>query len=121
MDRHSLSGLRFFSVDGRHTKALTCNDLEIADRSLDSHGICMLDDFMNAWWTGVMSGFFEFCRINRGLQPIALVPNKLVLARPHEVDACKALLRDRMGTILLQRDTERADGTVDFYGEFDRT
>ena len=119
MSEHGLSGLRFFSVDGAHTKSMTRNDLEIADTSLEPYGICVLDDFMNAWWTGVMSGYFDFCRDNHDLQPVALIPNKLVLARPGVVADCKSFLREKLGPTLLQQDTELADGTVDFYRDFE--
>lgn len=114
-----MSDLRFMSIDGAHTKAMTINDLEIADLALTSYGICVLDDFLNAWWTGVMSGFFQFTSSNGGLEPVALIPNKLVLARPQAVKPCKAFLRETLGSLLLKSDTELANGTVDFYGEFD--
>lgn len=119
MAEHRLSRIRLFSVDGAHTKAMTRNDLEIANMSLEQHGVCVLDDFMNAWWTGVMSGFFDFCRDHHDLQPVALIPNKLVLARPKVVDDTKSFLRGTLEPTLLQKDTELADGTVDFYREFE--
>lgn len=119
MPDHAISDLRFLSIDGAHTKDMTHNDLEIADLALTPYGICVLDDFMNAWWTGVMSGFFEFTRYSDGLQPVALIPNKLVLARPRSVTPCKTFLRETLGSLLLKTDTELADGTVDFYRDFD--
>src|SRR4051812_30455859 len=41
-NEHGLADLRFFSVDGGHTRALTVNDLMIADASLAPHGIAVL-------------------------------------------------------------------------------
>jgi len=117
--KFKINNLRFISIDGAHTKDMTRNDLEIADLALKSFGICVLDDFLNPWWTGVVSGFFDFCQDNDGLQPVALLPNKLVLTRPSSVESCKAFLRNKMDSLLLKSDMELAGGAVDFYGEFD--
>ena len=64
---NGLAGLRFFSVDGGHTIALTLNDLEIADASLAPHGIAVLDDVFNTDWPGVVSGLFAFLARGAGL------------------------------------------------------
>jgi hypothetical protein len=76
-----LTGLRFLSIDGGHTRQLTVNDLRIADACLADGGVCCLDDVFNVHWTGVISGLFEFLQSGPGLVPVAMFPNKLFLTR----------------------------------------
>ncbi|MGH7041762.1 MAG: class I SAM-dependent methyltransferase, partial [Acetobacteraceae bacterium] len=75
----ALTDLRLLSIDGGHTRALTLNDLQIADAALGERGVCWLDDVLNPHWTGVVSGLFAFLDTAPGLVPVALFPNKLVL------------------------------------------
>src|SRR5436309_5251087 len=81
-NEHGLADLRFLSVDGGHTRALTLNDLEIADASLAPHGIVALDDVFSDNWPGVVSGLFAFLARAPNLVPFAIFPNKVFLCRP---------------------------------------
>ncbi|MEM8625588.1 MAG: class I SAM-dependent methyltransferase [Pseudomonadota bacterium] len=112
-----LEGLRFFSVDGSHTRAATLNDLQVADAALGPDGLCALDDMLNACFTGVISGLFDYMTPDAGLVPVALVPNKLLLARPLVRDAVQAQLRERHAALLLKSDLELGDYRIDLFVE----
>jgi hypothetical protein len=112
---HGLADLRFFSVDGGHTKALTLNDLEIADASLAPHGIAVLDDAFNANWPGVASGLFAFLERNPDLAPFAIFPNKVFLCRGAFRDFYRQACQAAFGYALHKQDLELQDYAVDAY------
>ena len=112
-----LAGLRFLSIDGGHTRALTFNDLQIADACLAEGGTACLDDVLNAEWTGVLSGLFDFLRTQPGLVPFALLPNKLFLCRPSWQARYRSGLRSLFSHALLREGTEFGDGTIDVFGD----
>lgn len=116
-DKLQLRDLRFMSIDGGHTAQLTANDLRFADHSLSPDGVCMLDDVLKPRWTGVLTGLFEFLRTNGDLVPIALVPNKLVLARLDRRESYMRCLRDALPHALERTDREFGDSLIDIYGE----
>ncbi len=95
--------VRLFSVDGGHTADCTLNDLRLADRVLMDRGIVALDDVFNAGWPGVMTGFARYMGAEgRGLVPFAIVPGKVLLARPPAAAGFAAHLRERFGRYLLR-------------------
>ena len=112
---HGLVDLRLFSVDGGHTKALTLNDLEIADASLAPHGIAVLDDVFNANWPGVASGLFAFLERGSDLAPFAIFPNKVFLCREAFRDFYRDACHGAFEYALHKRDLEFHDHTVDAY------
>src|SRR4051795_13416131 len=114
---HSLIDLRFFSIDGGHTLALTLNDLEIADASLSPHGIAVLDDVFNADWPGVISGLFGFLARRGGLVPFAIFPNKVFLCRAPFADFYRSGCRGVFAYALDRQDMELHDHRVDVYGD----
>ncbi|MEJ0075224.1 MAG: class I SAM-dependent methyltransferase [Alphaproteobacteria bacterium] len=114
---HGLNGLRFFSVDGGHTVALTLNDLEIADTSLAPHGIAALDDVLNADWTGVASGLFAFLARGANLVPFAIFPNKILLCRRAFVQFYRNHCRDSFAYALDKQDLEFQSYSVDVYAD----
>ncbi|MGB9368719.1 MAG: class I SAM-dependent methyltransferase [Xanthobacteraceae bacterium] len=114
---HGLAGLRFCSIDGGHTRALTLNDLELADASLAPHGIAVLDDVFNPHWPGVVSGLFAFLARGPELAPFAIFPNKIFLCRPRFADFYRAGCREVLGFALDKNDTELQDHIVDIYGD----
>lgn len=74
---------RLFSVDGGHTDDCTLNDLRLAEAVSTPHGIVVLDDFFNQPWPGVASGAARYLLDPAtALRPFAILPNKLLLARP---------------------------------------
>jgi hypothetical protein len=112
-----MAGLRFFSIDGGHTRALTVNDLRVADAALGPDGICALDDVFNTHWTGVVSGLFDYFAMNGALMPFALLPNKLMLCRPHRAADYAADLRAALSQALEKQDCEFRDWRIDVYGD----
>ena len=112
-----LAGLRVLSVDGGHTRALTLNDLHIADTALGPRGICWLDDVLNPHWTGVLSGLFAFLDAAPGLVPVALFPNKLALCRPAAAGFYRDTWRRLFGAGLEREETEFHTAPIDVYGE----
>lgn len=114
---HGLTGVRFFSVDGGHTIALTLNDLEVANASLAPHGVAALDDVFNVEWTGVVSGLFAFLAREPDLVPFAVFPNKVFLCRRPFTDLYRKGCRDTLGFALEKSDLEFQDHAVDLYGD----
>lgn len=85
--------MRLFSVDGGHTDDCTLNDLRLAEAVSAPHGIVVLDDFFNAPWPGVASGAARYLLDpDTALRPFAILPNKLLLARPERHAAYAAAL-----------------------------
>jgi hypothetical protein len=112
---HGLVDLRFFSVDGGHTKGLTLNDLEIADASLAPHGVAVLDDVFNANWPGVASGLFAFVARRPDLAPFAIFPNKAFLCRSSFRNRYRKACETAFGYALHKQDLELQDHAVDVY------
>jgi hypothetical protein len=112
-----LGGLRFLSIDGGHTAALTLNDLRIADACLGDAGACCLDDVFNPRWTGVVSGLFAFLATAPRLVPYAFLPNKLFLCRPGQVGQYRAHLRDVLAHALERTGQEFGAAEIDVYRE----
>jgi hypothetical protein len=110
-----LADLRFFSVDGGHTRALTLNDLEIANASLASHGIAVLDDVFNANWPGVASGLFAFLGRSPDLAPFAIFPNKVFLCRKVFRDFYRKACQAAFGYALHKENLELQDHIVEVY------
>lgn len=114
---HGLVGLRFFSVDGGHTLALTLNDLQIADASLAPHGIALLDDVFNPGWPGVISGLFAFLAEGPDLVPFAIFPNKIFLCRAPFVEFYRKSCRGVLEFAIDKDDMELQKHSVDVYGD----
>lgn len=112
---HGLADLRFFSLDGGHTRALTLNDLTIADASLAPHGIVVLDDAFNVSWPGVVSGLFAFLGSESNLVPFAIFPNKLFLCRAPFAEFYRGGCRTNLGFAIHKKDLELKDHAVDVY------
>ena len=115
-EQTGLHDLRFLSVDGGHTHDITLNDLKLADATLNHDGLCVLDDILNAHWTGVISGTFAFLASTPGLVPCGLIPNKLVLCRTDRQEYWRSVLRAMLGHALEQRDREFGGFTIDIFG-----
>jgi hypothetical protein len=70
---------RLFSIDGGHTSDITRNDLSVAERTLVSGGVVVLDDVLNESWLGVISGLFAYWAEGGRLIPFAILPGKALL------------------------------------------
>ncbi|MEM6677309.1 MAG: class I SAM-dependent methyltransferase [Pseudomonadota bacterium] len=114
---YGLADLRFFSVDGSHTREATLNDLQVADTALGPDGVCALDDLLNHHWLGVITGLFDYLNGPHGLVPAVLVPNKLFMARPDKAMALREALFARHGSYCSKRDVLISQYPVDIYEE----
>ena len=109
--------IRFFSIDGDHSKAATLNDLAIADACLAPHGVACLDDVYNVQWTGVVSALFEFLDQKPDLVPFAMFPNKLFLCRAATVAFYQEKCRKVFEFAIEKRRAELMNYFIDVYGE----
>jgi hypothetical protein len=114
---YGLFNLRFLSIDGGHTRAITLNDLEIANASLAPHGVACVDDVFNTQWTGVISGLFQFLDRKYDLVPFAFFPNKLFLCRAEFTGFYAQICRTIFHYALHKSDLEFHDYSIDLYGE----
>lgn len=74
---------RLFSVDGGHTARYLVNDLCLAEKSITSEGLIIVDDFFNPAWPGVAEGVYRYLDRPLGrLEPVAYGDNKLYMALP---------------------------------------
>jgi len=73
--------IRYFSIDGGHTKTHTINDLKLAEKYVSDTGIVILDDITHPHWLGVMDGLVEYLRSFPTLIPFAIGHNKLFLCK----------------------------------------
>jgi len=73
--------IRYFSIDGGHTKTHTINDLKLAEKYVSDSGIVILDDITHPHWLGVMDGLVEYLRSFPTLIPFAIGHNKLFLCK----------------------------------------
>lgn len=112
-----LKNIRFFSIDGGHTRALTLNDLRIADRTLIEGGLCCLDDVLNSRWPGVLTGLYEFLNETKGLVPLAYFPNKLFLCRPAYLGQYREFFRNKFRPELEKSGQELHRSRIDVYRE----
>ncbi|SDR49575.1 Methyltransferase domain-containing protein [Rhizobiales bacterium GAS113] len=88
--------IRFFSIDGSHTRDATLNDLQVAELTATRGGLVVLDDVLSSHWLGVISGLFDYLLGGGALLPIAIIPNKLLLATdPASKSEWSAFLRER--------------------------
>jgi hypothetical protein len=108
-------GVRFFSVDGGHTEAITLNDLRLAERSIATGGIVALDDILHQGWTGVISGYVRYRQEGGKLRAFALVPNKLLLADEASVASYKDFMRTEFAHFAGRQDMEFIGDIVDLY------
>lgn len=109
---------RIFSIDGGHTAEITRNDLWLAEHTVIERGLVVLDDVLNRHWTGVITGLFHYWAEGGALVPVALVPNKLLLATSvDEAKAYRALLDEHFRPGLEKADVPLGGHVVDVYGE----
>ena len=73
--------IRYFSIDGGHTKIHTLNDLKIAEKYVADGGIVILDDILHPHWLGVMDGLIQYLTDFPTLVPFAVGHNKMFLCK----------------------------------------
>jgi hypothetical protein len=107
--------IRFFSVDGGHTEAITLNDLHLAEQSIATGGIVALDDILHQGWTGVISGYVRYRQEGGKLRAFALVPNKLLLTDEGSAASYKDFMRTEFVRFAGRQDMEFIGDIVDLY------
>jgi hypothetical protein len=89
---------RLFSVDGGHSAAVTCHDLELAEKTLAEGGVIIVDDYFNHGWPGVSEGVNRyFFKQQTRLEPILIGSNKVLFAFDRSAAVYRARLRELMG------------------------
>jgi hypothetical protein len=110
---------RFFSIDGGHTADVTHNDLKVADQTVVSGGLVVLDDLLNPHWLGVMSGLFNYWAAGGTLVPALLTPNKLILTTSDEhARTYRDLMRAHFREGTTKFNVPIGGGEVDVYGDY---
>jgi hypothetical protein len=110
--------IRFFSIDGSHTREATLNDLRIAEETLRTGGAAVIDDVLSSHWLGVISGLFDYLSANGALVPVAIIPNKLLLASDEGAKvAWRAFLRERYAAALSKTGVDLLGHAVDVIDE----
>ena len=114
---HSNS-IRFFSIDGSHTREATLNDLRIAEQTTKDGAIVAVDDVMSPHWLGVISGLFDYLSSGGELIPFAIIPNKMLLARGRRMkETWLNLIRTHYERFVSKRDVKFLDYEVDVVEE----
>lgn len=98
--------VRFFSVDGGHTAAIARNDISLAASVLHPQGIVAVDDVMNVEWTGVLTGISNYLAGQPRLEPVAIIPNKLLMSFPPAVEYYKTMLTEMFPGKWLGRESD---------------
>jgi hypothetical protein len=106
--------VRMLSIDGGHTAACAENDLKLGEAVLREDGIAILDDVFNFDWPGVVTGAARYWAEGGALQPFALTPSKVFVARGAAAAAHKSELRRRFGAYI-DKDAEMFGAAVDIY------
>lgn len=112
------NSIRFFSIDGSHTREATLNDLKIAQRTTKDGGIVAVDDLLSAHWLGVISGLSDYLASGGELVPFAIIPDKLLLSKGQGFkETWKELIRSQYGGFISKRDVKLFDYPVDVVEE----
>jgi hypothetical protein len=111
--------VRFFSVDGGHTREVLLNDLRLAEETLAPHGIVSIDDIMNEDWPGVITGTVQYFDGDTNLRPVAFIANKLLCAFQPFADFYRDILQEIAPRSLHMRNVEFSHYTADRYVDGD--
>ncbi|MEM5294261.1 class I SAM-dependent methyltransferase [Burkholderia sp. JPY481] len=109
--------VRFFSIDGGHTRDVLLNDLALAEATLTPEGIISIDDILNPQWPGIITGAVRFMDGPTKLRPVAFITNKLLCAFEPFAKEYRDVLLDIAPKALQRRDVEFSDHTADQYVE----
>ncbi len=69
--------IRFFSVDGGHTREIVRSDMALAASSIVPGGVIIADDVFNDQWPGVIQGTLDFLDTTHDVVPFAIGFNKV--------------------------------------------
>lgn len=71
--------IRFWHVDGDHTRQSLANDLDLALRTLHPKGIICLDDMLHPHYPLLVVGLFEWLEKNPHMQVLAIIDRVTVV------------------------------------------
>lgn len=111
--------VRFFSIDGGHTRDVFLNDLRLAEAALAPHGIVSIDDILNDDWPGIITGAVRYFDGSTKLRPVAFIRNKLLCAFEPFVDLYREALINIAPQSIKRRNIEFSNYTADQYGNGD--
>lgn len=112
------NSIRFFAIDGSHTREATLNDLKIAEQTTKDGAIVALDDVLSSHWLGVISGLFDYLSSGGELVPFAIIPDKLLLSKGQKFKGTWIeLIRKHYGPFISKRDVKLSDFAVDVVEE----
>jgi hypothetical protein len=87
--------VRWFHIDGDHSGFSTTNDLRLADRFLNAHGIICVDDFFNPRYPQLAAAVYKFLfDHNFSYRMILCGMNKCYLVRTAEYVFYEGLIRE---------------------------
>jgi hypothetical protein len=115
-DTSARGTLRFLSIGGGHARAHSPDDLRLADARLTEQGVCWLDVFKGA---GSVTDSITRAHLDSApeLQPLALFPGKLMLARPSMAETWRTQLRNLFARAIDRQDVELHRVHIDLYKE----
>jgi hypothetical protein len=90
--------VRFFSVDGGHTKAIVLSDLKLAESAVAPAGVVIVDDVFNEQWPGVATGTLQYMGDGGQLVPFAIGLNKVFLCSCDYSQRYREALQRSFGT-----------------------
>jgi hypothetical protein len=106
--------IRFFSIDGSHTREATLNDLRIAEETTKAGAIVAVDDILSSHWLGVISGVFDYLSSGGKLVPFAVIPNKMLLTKDRRFKSkWTEFIRAQYGRSVSKRDVKFLDEAID--------
>jgi hypothetical protein len=79
LDPEEIEPIRFFHVDGGHSRDEALGDLRLASRCLVPLGVAVVDDAFRVEWPGVTEALYEFLAENPEYVAVASGFNKAVL------------------------------------------
>lgn len=75
-----VGAVRVFSIDGGHWLEVVENDLKLAEATISTGGVIVVDDFHRPEWPEVSAGYFKwFAERTKPIVPFAIGFNKLYL------------------------------------------
>lgn len=110
--------IRFFSIDGSHTREATLNDLKIAEQVTKDGAIVALDDVLSSHWLGVISGLFDYLSSGGKLIPFAVIPDKMLLSKGERFKRTWVeIVRREYNKFISKREVRFLEFTVDIVEE----
>jgi Methyltransferase domain len=111
----ALSGgpVRFWHIDGDHTRKSLSVDLDLAASVMHPQGILCLDDMLHPGYPLIVTGVYEWLQQNRDMRVLAVLDREDIVAAAKfllcRADAVDLYLNDLMTTFKAQHWTMQSD------------